>query len=182
VLGEVPPVEGQQREPALDAAGRDPGVVVRPGTTPPLRPGGELARDRCHLRAGRKDQRLVEQELQTAAAGTAPSLDPGTLPELTDGGEGDAEVEQVASRLEHLQAVLEPWGCGLPLLFLRLPEVLLPPSLDLGFRRHGIPPLRRIVAAVTIADDREPASVDNPGDLPRMTYPGSHQTWPRRAR
>jgi hypothetical protein len=30
-VGEVAVVEGQQRQPGLDAAGRDPGVMQRPG-------------------------------------------------------------------------------------------------------------------------------------------------------
>src|SRR4030095_10249180 len=37
---EVPAVEGEQRQPALDAAGRDPAVVERPRPPASLRPGG----------------------------------------------------------------------------------------------------------------------------------------------
>jgi hypothetical protein len=39
-----------------------------------------------------KDQRLVEEELEAAAAGAAPSSGHRPLPQLPGGGEGDAEV------------------------------------------------------------------------------------------
>jgi hypothetical protein len=90
-VGEVASVEGQQRQPALDAAGRDPGIVQRPGPSASLRPGSQFTPDRRHHQAGRKDQRLVEEELKTAAAGAAPSPDPGALPQLPGGSEGNAE-------------------------------------------------------------------------------------------
>jgi hypothetical protein len=41
-VGEVPAVEGEQWQPALDAAGGDPAVVERPGPPPSLGRGRDL--------------------------------------------------------------------------------------------------------------------------------------------
>jgi hypothetical protein len=97
-VGEVPPVEGQQRQPALDAAGRDPGVVQRPGPTASLCSDSELT--------------TSVSRTMSATAGSVAVPGPLLLAHLL---EVVAElfhllvgVEQVAERLQRLGAVLEP--------------------------------------------------------------------------
>jgi hypothetical protein len=63
-VGEVPPIEGEQRQPALDAAGRDPAVVERPRPPASLRSGSDRAPDGGHSEVGGKDRLLGQPQVE----------------------------------------------------------------------------------------------------------------------
>jgi hypothetical protein len=88
-VGVVLDVERREGELAGDAAGGDPGVVDRPGSTPEPGVGLDLTPDRRCAEAARQDDDAGKEGLKAGPPLWSPAVQVCPLGQLADGDEGD---------------------------------------------------------------------------------------------
>lgn len=111
-VSEVLGVECRKREFIDQAAGGYPGVVVRPGTSAPLRAGLELAPSLRHRFVVFQDTDTLTPSGQICGAARSPGPQHPPLHQLPDRDEGDAHRVACQRRPQPIgQAVTQAGGC-----------------------------------------------------------------------